>query len=127
MVIDLPTGLSHPPPPEPDDYRLQTSPLRGFIHHGNAADLAILKPGDPLELVAEPYNPHDRHAVRVHLHGRHLGYLPRESNHVVSHLLRQGAPLKAEVAWLCPQLNPHLPLTLHVLWPRELHQPGERS
>jgi len=112
-------GLSHPPLPAPENaYRLQTSPLHGAAHYVDAAALAILKPGDPLDLVAEPFNPHDKHAVRVHLHDRHIGYLPRHSNHVVSRLLRQGAPLRAEVAWLAPDLDPHLPLTLHVLWPR---------
>ncbi len=109
--------LSHDPLPVPADaYRLQTSPLRGAVHHADPAALAILKPGDPLDLVAEPFNPHDRYAVRVHLNGRHIGYLPRESNHIVSRLLRQGAPLRAEVAWLAPDLDLHLPLSLHVLW-----------
>lgn len=111
------THLSHDPLPVPaGTYRLHTSPLRGAGHHADPAALAILKPGDPLELIAEPFNPHDKYAVRVHLNGRHIGYLPRQSNHVVSRLLRQGAPLRAEVAWLAPDLDLHLPLSLHVLW-----------
>lgn len=122
MIIPPPekaTLTSHPPLPAPEnDYRLQTSPLRGSGHHADFASLAILKPGDALELVAEPYNPHDCYAVRVHLDGRHIGYLPRQSNHVVSRLLRQGAPLRAEVAWLASDLDFHTPLTLHVLWPK---------
>lgn len=96
-------------------YRLQTSPLRGYAHHADHTLLDSLKLGDPLSLLPEPANPHDRYAVRVHHRDRHIGYLPRESNHVVSRLLRQGAPLRGEIAWLDPQ-NLQLPLTLHVLW-----------
>ncbi len=99
-------------------YRLQTSPLRGHQFHAEALWLHLLQPGDPLSLHAEPANPHDRYAVRVHdTDGHHLGYLPRESNHVVSRMLRQGAPLTAMVAWLSPESNP--PLSLWVLWERE--------
>lgn len=119
MIIHPPHHpyLSHTPRPLPDDaYRLQTSPLRGAAHYADPATLAILKPGDPLELIAEPFNPHDLYAVRIHLNGRHIGYLPRQSNHVVSRLLKQGAPLRGEVAWLAPDLDLNTPLTLHVLW-----------
>ncbi len=96
-------------------YRLQTSPLRGYAQHGDLAHFHTLKLGDELTLCAEPANPHDRYAVRVHHGDRHIGYLPRESNHVVSRLLRQGCPLRAVVAWLDSGASPHVPLTLHVL------------
>lgn len=113
----VPVAASQPPQPLPvGAYRLQTSPLRGYIHHGDLAHLLSLKIGDALALVAEPANPHDRHAVRVHHGERHVGYLPRESNHVVSRLLRQGAPLRAAVAWIDPTSDFATPLTLHVLW-----------
>ena len=103
--------------PSPENaYRLQTSALSGSEYYADLAALAILKPGDPLAHVAEPFNPHDKYAVRVHLNGRHIGYLPRQSNHVVSRLLRQGAPLRAEIAWIAPDLDSQRPLTLHVLW-----------
>jgi hypothetical protein len=117
----LPFGLlalsrTTPAPPAPAAYRLQTSPLRGYPHHAQPDYLKTLRVGNELTLYAEPANPHDRYAVRVHHHDRHIGYLPRESNHVVSRLLRQGAPLRAVIAWLDPAANPQLPLTLHVLW-----------
>jgi hypothetical protein len=39
-----------------------------------------LQPADEVRawLVPEPHNPHDRHAVAVHLEGVHAGYLPRQ-------------------------------------------------
>lgn len=111
-----PHSISQPPRSLPTGvYRLQTSPLRGYSHYGDGAFLLTLKIGDALALVAEPANPHDRYAVRVHLGERHLGYLPRESNHVVSRLLRQGAPLRGVIAWIDPDHTAQPPLTLHVL------------
>lgn len=108
---------SQPPQPLPAGaYRLQTSPLRGYAYHGDPVHLHSLRIGDELTLCAEPANPHDKYAVRVHHRDRHIGYLPGASNHIVSRLLRQGAPLRAIVAWIDPGSNLHLPLTLHVLW-----------
>lgn len=111
------TQPSQPPQPLPaGTYRLQTSPLRGYAYRGDHAHLHALKIGDELALCAEPANPHDKYAVRVHHREQHIGYLPSSSNHVVSRLLRQGAPLRAVVAWIDTGSDLHLPLTLHVLW-----------
>lgn len=111
------TQPSQPPLPLPaGTYRLQTSPLRGYAYRGDLAHLHSLKVGDELTLCAEPANPHDKYAVRVHHRDQHIGYLPRESNHVVSRLLRQGAPLRAVIAWIDSGSDLNLPLTLHVLW-----------
>ncbi len=116
-IAPVPVAASQAPHPLPAGaYRLQTSPLRGYVHHGDLAHLLSLKIGDTLTLHPEPANPHDRYAVRVHHGERHIGYLPRESNHVVSRLLRQGAPLRAAVAWIDPSSDFQVPLTLHVLW-----------
>jgi hypothetical protein len=111
------TQPSQAPQPLPQGvYRLQTSRLRAYAYYGETAHLHTLKVGDPLTLCAEPANPHDKYAVRVHHQDRHIGYLPRESNHVVSRLLRQGALLRGVIAWIDPGDNLQLPLTLHVLW-----------
>lgn len=116
-----PPTFALPPSPSPQPlptgaYCLQTSPLRGYAHRGNAAHFHTLKIGEELALCPEPANPYDEHAVRVHHRDRHIGYLPRESNQVVSRLLRQGAPLRGMIAWVDTQPNLQLPLTLHVLW-----------
>lgn len=120
MLIQIqPQPNNQPPVPLPEDvYRIQTSRLAGFHHHGQDAWLHQMKPGDGLELVAEPANPHDKYAVRVHWQGNMVGYLPRSSNHVVSRLLRQGAPLRAVVAWINANEAHGVPMTLHVLAPK---------
>jgi hypothetical protein len=111
------TQPSQPPLPLPaNTYRLQTSPLRGYAYRGDLAHLHTLKIGDDLTLCTEPANPHDKYAVRVHHRDLHIGYLPSTGNHVVSRMLRQGAPLRAVIAWIDPSSDLHLPLTLHVLW-----------
>jgi hypothetical protein len=111
------TQPSQPPQPLPQgSYCLQTSPLRGYAYRGDLAHLHSLKVGDELTLCPEPANPHDKYAVRVHHRDLHIGYLPSTSNHVVSRLLRQGAPLRAVVAWIDSGSNLQLPLSLHVLW-----------
>jgi hypothetical protein len=55
----------------------------GTKHYGPlaVAALARLRPGDPVRLVREPYNPEDRNAIAVlSIHGQMLGYIPRERN-----------------------------------------------
>lgn len=108
--------LSPAPLPLPSGaYRLQTSPLRGYAHRGSLAHFHTMKLGDALTLCAEPANPHDKYAVRVHHLGQHIGYLPQGGNQVASRLLRQNAPLRAVIAWLDSGPDLQLPLTLHVL------------
>ena len=116
MVIEL-SPIQHVPPPialPRDCYFLQTSILAGSEYYQfQDLDRNALDVGTTLTLIAEPANPHDQYAVRVQLVSIHLGYLPRTSNHIVSLLLQQGAPLQARVAWLNHESDP--PLTLHVL------------
>lgn len=42
--------------------------------------LKSLPQGEPLTLVREPANPHDRNAVQVWARGRHVGYLKSSQN-----------------------------------------------
>ncbi|MCP5536321.1 MAG: HIRAN domain-containing protein [Akkermansiaceae bacterium] len=120
MIIQVqPQANSQPPVPLPEDvYRLQTSRLAGFNYYGQDIWLHQMKLGEELTLVAEPANPYDQYAVRIHWQDKHIGYLPRTSNHVVSRLLRQGAPIKAAIAWLDPRQERGTPMTLHVLAPK---------
>jgi hypothetical protein len=55
----------------------------GTRHYGPLAVAALgrLRPGDPVRLVRQPRNPHDRAAIAVlNTHGQMLGYIPRERN-----------------------------------------------
>ena len=49
-----------------------------------------LEIGQTLELLPEPDNRYDEHAVIVAFKGKKLGYLPRSQNKVVSQILRAG-------------------------------------
>lgn len=85
---------------------VQSSPLAGFRYGEGAALWPQLQPGDPLELVREPDNPHDPNAVRVDWRGRKLGYVPRRDNAAVAWGLDRGAPLRARVVRLAEHPNP---------------------
>ena len=79
---------------------VQRSPLAGFRHHHGAEVLRDLRPGDRLELVREPENPHDPNAVRVEWRGVTLGYVPRADNAAVARQLDRGTALEARVTAL---------------------------
>lgn len=49
-----------------------------------------LEIGQTLELIPEPNNRYDEHAVIVAFDGKKLGYLPRSQNKVVSKILQAG-------------------------------------
>lgn len=76
---------------------VQSSPLAGFRHYEAPALWDAIKPGDPLVLVREPANPHDRNAVRVDWRGATLGYVPRSENAQVARQLDAGTPLAARI------------------------------
>ena len=85
---------------------VQSSPLAGF-RYGEAAHLwALLKPGDALDLVREPDNPHDANAVRVEWRGRKLGYVPRDQNGALAWAMDRGEGLRAHVSRLAEHPNP---------------------
>jgi hypothetical protein len=64
------------------------------VKHGDGAE--HVKPGDELELRAEPSNEHDADATMVLLlDGKKLGYVPRPYAPLFAKLLREGAQLKA--------------------------------
>ena len=85
---------------------VQSSPLAGF-RYGEGAELwPLLQPGDRLELVREPDNPHDTNAVRVEWRGRKLGYVPRRQNAALAWGLERGTLLRARVSRLVEHPNP---------------------
>ncbi|TVQ98100.1 MAG: HIRAN protein [Desulfovibrionales bacterium] len=71
--------------------------VAGLQYHEAPALLHHLAPGQPLTLAAEPDNPFDHFAVRIDLHGRKLGYVPRSDNRHISRLLRQDVRLWCRV------------------------------
>ena len=69
-----------------DSVRLlvQSSPLAGSQYYAVGAQWAALRVGDPLALIREPDNRHDRNAIRVEWRGHKLGYVPRAENRAVA-------------------------------------------
>lgn len=49
-----------------------------------------LEIGQTLDLIPEPDNRYDKHAVVVAFEGKKLGYLPRSQNRVISKILQAG-------------------------------------
>ena len=85
---------------------VQSSPLAGFRYGEGAEAWPLLQPGDMLDLVREPDNPHDPNAVRVEWRGRRLGYVPRRQNAAIAWGLQRGTPLRARVSRLAEHPNP---------------------
>lgn len=85
---------------------LQISPLAGFQFHAGPRLWPGLRAGDPLGLIREPRNPHDPHAVAVHWHEWRIGYVPRDENTEVAHLLDTGRRLSAHIHALGPGPSP---------------------
>lgn len=84
----------------------QSSPLAGFQFHAGNRLWPELRQGDPLSLIREPDNPHDRQAVRVEWRGQHLGYLPRAENRTVAAEIDAGHRVSAKIARLREHRNP---------------------
>ena len=56
-----------------------------------------IKPLDPLTLIAEASNPHDRRAIRVEHKGRTIGYIPRDSTAKLHDAKAAGSEFRASV------------------------------
>ncbi len=94
---------------------VQSSPLAGSQFHALEALRPQLQPGDALELVREPDNPHDPLAVRVEWQGHKLGYVPRKENRAVATALDRGERLQARISRLREEKNPWKRLEFEVL------------
>jgi hypothetical protein len=85
---------------------VQSSPLAGFRYYAAAEVWRAMRVGDPLELAAEPDNPHDASAVSVWWRGRKLGYVPRRENAAIAWALGRGDLLQARISRLAEHPNP---------------------
>ena len=72
--------------------------VRGFRFYNGEAILHTMKVGDMLELVREPGNKHDHAAIALYYNMEKIGYIPRESNEVLSRLMdAEVIELQAEI------------------------------
>ena len=94
---------------------VQSSPLAGFRYAEASQVWSELRIGDPLELVREPDNPHDRNAVRVDWRGRKLGYVPRAENEALAWAMDRGERVTARISRVQEHPNPRLRIEFEVL------------
>jgi HIRAN domain len=93
---------------------VQTTLAAGLRHYEAKAVWDRLQPGDPLELVRESSNPHDRNAVRVDWDGHVLGYLPQSDNADIARQLDRGQSLKARIVKLAKYRNHRRKLEIEI-------------
>jgi hypothetical protein len=93
---------------------VQSSPLAGYRYAEAAQVWPELKFGDPLDLVREPDNPHDRNAVRVDWRGRKLGYVPRAENEALAWAMDRGEKVSARISRLQAHRNPRMRIEFEV-------------
>ncbi|MRX42343.1 HIRAN domain-containing protein [Agromyces kandeliae] len=72
-----------------------TCAVRGVKYYGDAAKVASLSPGTPVQLVREPNNPHDANAIAVVADGLPVGHVNKQMAARMAHLLDAGDPLRA--------------------------------
>lgn len=81
------------------DYPNKRGPARRF-------ELEICRPGEPVDLVSEPKNQFDEHAIAVFSRrGIQLGYLPSERAVLIGTLMRQGHEVRAIFQALEPKVG----------------------
>lgn len=90
----------------PHRHLIQQCPLAGFQYHDGEELWPYLTVGDSLELIREPANPFDTHAIRIDWLGRKLGYLPRAQNQAAARLMDAGTRLEARIGGLKKDINP---------------------
>lgn len=96
---------------------IHSTQVAGLAHYEAAKVWGELRPGDPVQLEADPSNPHDARAVRVLWRGHMLGYLPAAENAPLAAALAQNRPLQARIARLRDHPNPRERLRIDVLAP----------
>jgi putative membrane protein len=103
---------------------VQSSPLAGFRHYEAANLWDEIKPGDPLILVREPDNAHDRNAIRVEWRGFMLGYVPRVQNEIVARQIDHGTAVKARVSKVQHTRAPNQRIEFEVYVPLDAGRDG---
>ena len=93
---------------------VQRSPLAGSQYYALDTFWDGIRVGDPLTLIREPDNRHDRNAIRVEWRGHKLGYVPRAQNAAVAAAMDAGDRLSARVSSLSDNKNPWLRVAFEV-------------
>lgn len=85
---------------------VQSSPLAGSQYYQLTELQRNIRVGDPLELIRDSGNVHDKNAVAVRWRGQALGYLPRKENRAVAKAIDDGETVRATVEAVTADPNP---------------------
>lgn len=85
---------------------IQSSPLAGSQYYHLTELQPSIRVGDPLELIREPNNAHDKDAVSVWWRGNALGYLPRKENRAIAAAIDKGEAVRAQVENITADTDP---------------------
>jgi hypothetical protein len=112
-IAALTSLLGLPPRPaetaEPGEGRAADrlrAPVAGYAHVFDQVREAHFAVGQTLDLIREPENPHDRHAIRIEWRGEKVGYVPRPDNAAVAEHIDSGATFAACICDFVPQAPP---------------------
>lgn len=79
--------------------------VRGFQYYEGPKMIAELNESGLLALVREPFNKYDSKAIALHFNGQKIGFIPMESNEVLSVLLdTKLLDLQAEITHIAPDV-----------------------
>ena len=80
--------------------------VRGFRFYEGDELLPRMRRGDVLQLVREPQNTFDSNAIALHYQNHKIGFIPRESNDVMSKLMDDGTlQIEAEITHVQPDAD----------------------
>lgn len=80
-----------PEKPKHKEIYLQSITVAGTSHIPNIEDLADhIKEGTELSLVRNAGNKHDKNAVALYLNGQRVGYVSKEKNEIIAHMMDAG-------------------------------------
>lgn len=85
---------------------VQSSPLAGSQYYAVDELRSTMRVGDPLTLVREADNRHDKNAIRVEWRGHKLGYVPRAENRALAAAIDAGERVVARIRHLRDDSNP---------------------
>jgi hypothetical protein len=116
LLLALPAwvGAQSEPPAGTVRILVQSSPLAGSQYYRLDQFQSRIRPGDPLELVREAGNPHDKNAIGVKWQGEALGYLPRRENRAVAKAMDDGEKVRANVEAITADPDPWKRLRISV-------------
>lgn len=78
-------------------------PIAGLQYYRAADLVGLMRCGDTLELVPEPDNPHDPHAIVVLWRRNKIGYMPGEQARRLRGMLGRHLNVKGRIVAICPE------------------------